>query len=132
MWRILVADDHLVDRRLIKQFLKGKAECHEAADGNETILSYNFSIHEKMPYDVILMDIAMPKMEGAEVLRRIREDEKKRNVPPAQRVPAIAVSALPESEIKIGPDTFCAFVGKPMDPKDLLEKIEKAVSKPRF
>ena len=127
MWNILIADDHLVDRRIIKQFLKDKAHFHEAADGNEAILSYNFSIRDHAPFDIVLLDLAMPKLDGHEVLRRIRESEDKRQVPINKRVLAIAISALPQSETNLGTNAFSAYVGKPIDPKELLEKVEKVL-----
>ena len=129
MKRILIADDHLVDRKLVKMFLKNKAECDEAANGNEAILSYNFSVQEKNPYDVILMDVEMPVLRGVEVVRRIRDDESKRKIPPAQRVPVIVVSSLSALEVGENREMFDDFVEKPFDQKELLEKIDKVMMK---
>ena len=129
MRRILIADDHLVDRKLIKTFLKNKAECDEAANGNEAILSYNFSVQEKKPYDVILMDVEMPILRGVEVVRRIRDDETRRHIEPTQRVPVISVSALSAMEVGKGREMFDEFVEKPVDPRELMEKIDKVMLK---
>ncbi len=127
MWNVLIADDHLVDRRLLKGFLKGRADCQEAADGNEAILCYNFSLHEQTPYDLIIIDLTMPKMTGQEVLRRIREDEKKRGVTSGMRVPVIATSAMDEVELASDLKLFDGFFEKPVNPKELLKKIESLV-----
>jgi DNA-binding NarL/FixJ family response regulator len=72
MTRILIADDSEVVRRGIRQLLgqhDGWEVCGEAADGQETIAK----VRQLVP-DVVVLDFAMPVMNGIEVARKIREE----------------------------------------------------------
>jgi two-component system, sensor histidine kinase and response regulator len=70
--RILLAEDNLVNQRLMTRLLEKRG--HRvvlAADGHEALAAL-----EKHSYDLVLMDIQMPEMNGMEATARIREKEK--------------------------------------------------------
>jgi DNA-binding NarL/FixJ family response regulator len=76
--RVLVADDHAVVREGLRTFLrlqKGIEVVGEAGDGAEAVAEA-----ERLEPDVVLMDLVMPKLDGIEAMRRIREQR------PATRV----------------------------------------------
>ena len=125
MWRILVADDNLSNRKLIIEILEGKALCDTATNGQETLDAYNLSLKECRPYNLILLDIKMPDMDGIEVLKEIREHEKNTGVKVGKEIPIIMVTAHRESfsdAFKVGCDDY---IIKPIRPNMLIEKIEK-------
>jgi len=69
--RILVADDHEVVRqgvRILLQTQAGWEVCGEAATGREAVAKT-----EKLKPDIVILDIAMPEMNGVEAARRIRK-----------------------------------------------------------
>ena len=73
--------------------------------------------------DIILLDILMPKVDGTEVCRMLSED------PAAKSIPVIIISALDTDQdramvYKLG---AVEFVAKPIEKKDLIEKIEKVL-----
>ncbi len=71
MIRVLIADDHAVVRQGLRTFLELQEEIDvvgEAADGEEAVEAAT-----RLVPDVVLMDLVMPRLEGAEAISRIRE-----------------------------------------------------------
>jgi DNA-binding NarL/FixJ family response regulator len=69
--RVLIADDHAVVRQGLRTFLDVQEEIEvvgEAADGEEALAAV-----ERIGPDVVLMDLAMPGVDGVEAIRRMRE-----------------------------------------------------------
>ncbi len=72
MLRILIADDHEIVRRGVRQIVEahpGWEVCGEAADGQSAL---NMAIQEKP--DVVVLDVSLPVMNGIAVTRRLRQD----------------------------------------------------------
>lgn len=91
MWKILVVDDNFANRQLLIEILRDYANCDIAVDGKEGWEAYQRSVSENSPYDVILLDIEMPELNGLQVLSMIREHEKKTGA--AKKLPIIMVTA---------------------------------------
>ncbi len=69
MKKILVADDEMSIRLLYSEELKEEGyEVYQAANGREAL-----EIVEKVPLDLVILDIKMPEMDGIEALRQIKE-----------------------------------------------------------
>ena len=68
MKKILVADDEMSIRLLYSEELKEEGyEVYQAANGREAI-----DIVDKIPLDLVILDIKMPEMDGIEALRQIK------------------------------------------------------------
>ena len=131
MWKILVADDEFVNREIISEMLRGKAECAGVANGREAIEAFNFANKSGKPYDAILLDIAMPVMDGMEVLKRIRENEKIAGIPPGKGMPIIMIT-LHKSPVVESFNSGCDdYIVKPIKAGDLLNKIKNMLAKIR-
>jgi len=124
--RILVAEDHETNRAVIKLFLEHVGlEAHFVADGEQAV-----DAAEAGGWDVILMDVQMPVMDGLEAVRLIREREARQG---AARVPVIALTAnvLPhhvEEYLSSGMD---GFVPKPLELQALVTALGEALEPPR-
>lgn len=71
MKKILVADDEMSIRLLYSEELKEEGyEVYLAANGKEAL-----DIVEKVPLDLVILDIKMPEMDGIEALRQIKEKQ---------------------------------------------------------
>jgi len=115
--RVLVVDDNATNRELVRVVLQAMgAEVYEAADGEAAVRAA-----ASPPYDIVLMDIRMPGMDGPEALRRIRSAEG-----PNQSIPVMAFSADSDLEHLVGGvDGFDDIVPKPVDPVALVSTIGK-------
>ncbi len=131
MYRILVVDDNFVNRKLLLELLKEDAHCDVAVDGREALDAYYLSFSEQTPYDMILLDIAMPDVGGIEVLRTIRDDERDRGVAEADRLPIIIVTIFDEFYSKAYEAGCILCFLKPLDINVLKEKILSNLSSPK-
>lgn len=114
--RILVIEDHEENRRLLRDLLTSFGyDLTEALTGEEGLTAAAAN-----PPDLILMDIQLPGIDGYETTRRIKAD------PALRHIPVIAVTsyALSGDDVKAFAAGCDAYVTKPFDPADLLEKIK--------
>lgn len=112
--RILVVDDESRMRKLVGDFLrKSGYEVLEAGDGEEALEVYD----SNRDIALIILDVMMPKLDGYEVTRRIREDSK---------VPIIMLTAKSEERDELqGFDLgIDEYVTKPFSPKTLVARVE--------
>lgn len=128
MWKALVVDDNFINRKLLLTILKEKADCDVAVDGKEAIEAYNFSLEEKKPYDIILLDISMPYVNGLQVLEYIRENEKMRGVEINKGIPVIMVTAHKEPFLDAFDKGCDDYLIKPVNAAILLNKIEEKIN----
>lgn len=125
--RILIAEDDMISRKFLFKFLSQYGECDVVVDGMEALDAYLISIKEKDPYDVICLDIMMPKVDGVKVLKAIRDFEKQRGVMADERIKIIMITALADTEyvhraFEIGCEAYAA---KPIDTEKLIEVMKK-------
>jgi len=115
--RILVVEDDEKSRRLLVDVLGWHGYDVSAADNGEHAIA---SAHA-MPPHAALLDIQLPGMSGFDVLAELRGDGF------ARRIPAIAVTAsvMDQDRRRILAAGFDAYVGKPVNIRQLLETLEK-------
>ena len=119
---VLMIDDEVNARKIGKLLLEREGyEVLTASNGEEGLILAKV----KEP-GVILLDVAMPKMNGHETLRRLREDHD------MQHIPVIMVTARgTEHDIATSYRLGAVFhLEKPYETKDLLQKIEVALKLP--
>jgi PAS domain S-box-containing protein len=116
--KILLADDSPDNRALIRAYLKKTPyQLDEVEDGREAVSKF-----QEKPYDLVLMDIQMPVMDGYEAVKSIRSMESTQH---ATRTPIIALtaSAFEEAIIKARRAGCDAHVAKPVKKATLLKAI---------
>jgi len=121
--RILLVEDNPVNRRVAEgMLLKGRHDVTVAENGRLAI-----EILEHMSFDVVLMDVQMPEMDGFETARRIRADQRYRGLP-VIAMTAHAMKGDRERCLQAGMDDY---ITKPLDADSLLRMVEKWVTNPR-
>ena len=127
MLKILIAEDDLSSRQFLSRFLSAYGECDIVVDGLEAIDAYLLSMRDRKPYNLICLDIMMPKIDGVKVLKTIRELEVQKFVLPEKRAKIIMTTALAEAEL-VGAafDHGCeAYASKPIDTEKFTEVMKK-------
>jgi CheY-like chemotaxis protein len=120
--RVLLAEDNLINQKLAVRLLEKRGNIVVVAgDGREEVAAF-----ECEPFDVILMDVQMPHMDGLEATAAIRALEAGRGT----RVPIVAMTAhamkgAAELCLKAGMD---GYVAKPIDPQQLFAAIAEVTA----
>jgi PAS domain S-box-containing protein len=112
--RVLVVEDNDINRMVTTKFLdRWEIVCEYAVNGREAINKVKAG-----HYNLILMDLQMPEMDGYEATQHIRQ---------YSSVPILAMTATPIAEVreKIQAAGLTDFVLKPFQPDDLFQKISK-------
>lgn len=111
-YRVLVVDDEARMRDLIALHLRQSFAVETAASGPEALVKLQAG-----DYDVVVLDVLMPGLDGWEVCRRIRREH---------RVPVLMLTALSDVEDKL--EAFGAgaddYLTKPFDPRELAARVE--------
>ncbi|MDN3954382.1 response regulator transcription factor [Sporolactobacillus laevolacticus] len=114
--QILIVDDDWKMRNLLRiYFSKEGFDTVEAADGNEALLKI-----KNHAFDLIILDVMMPEMDGWQVCRSIRE---------VKSVPILMLTALGETKEKVqglelGADDYLT---KPFDPDELVARVHALI-----
>jgi signal transduction histidine kinase/ActR/RegA family two-component response regulator len=112
--RVLAAEDNPESMALLRRLLeRWEAQIVEAVDGAEAV-----RLSAESEFDVILMDLNMPVMDGFEASRRITERERAAGRP-APRIIAFSAAAVPEIRERAYANGILEFLTKPVQPQEL-------------
>jgi DNA-binding response OmpR family regulator len=121
--KVLVVDDSWTDLTLMTSPLREEGfEIITAADGDEALEK----AWREQP-SVILLDVVLPKQNGFQVCRRLREAEQSKNIP----VILVSGKDTPMDQrwgLQQGADFY---ITKPFSPEDLIEKVRSVIGNPR-
>lgn len=112
--RILMADDEQRMRKLVSDFLKNEGySVFEAEDGKKALEAF----HSEQPFDLVILDVMMPEMDGWSVCRAIRQ---------ASNVPVIMLTARgDEADELYGFDLGAdEYISKPFSPMILVARVQ--------
>ena len=121
--RILIIEDNPANMELMEYLLR--------ASGFEVIAEHDgpggIEAARRLPPDLIVCDVHLPKMDGFEIVRQLKA------APALEKVPIVAVTALAmvgERERLLAAG-FDAYIGKPIDPETFAADLEALISGPR-
>ncbi len=113
--RVLVVDDMAINRDLARLLISELGYVAEAAEGGEDALRRLAAER----FDLVLMDVRMPGMDGLEATRRLRADPRLVDLP----VIALTAQALPEQVAACRAAGMDAHLAKPLDPRALAQML---------
>ncbi len=125
--KTLIVEDDLASRKFMQKFLSQYGECDVVVDGLEALDAFLFALKTKQNYDLICLDVMMPKVDGIKVLKTIRDLETQKGILPHKRTKVIMITALSgtdfvQNAFEIGCE---AFASKPIDTDKFTEVLLK-------
>jgi PAS domain S-box-containing protein len=122
---ILVAEDNAVNRLLITRMLEKKGHrVVVTTNGRETLAAL-----EKESYDLVLMDVQMPEMDGIEAVMAIRQWEKAKADGSHQPVVALTAHAMARDRDRCTEAGMDGYLTKPIRPQELAKVLETYIAK---
>jgi len=122
MARILVVDDEPDIVRMVTKIMEGLGhEVSEARDGEAAL-----SAVEKARPDCVILDLNLPKLDGFEVCRRLKADERTRSIPVVMRTAAYPTVEDASRGMDEGADEY---VVKPFLREVLVHNVERLLPK---
>ena len=120
MKKILIVEDNAVNLRLVKMTLRNRPfEFIEAVNGEEAVSL----AAERLP-DLIILDIQIPKMDGYEVARHLKANERLRNIP----VIALTAHAMKGDEQRALQAGCDHYVSKPLETIAFRQLVESLLN----
>ncbi len=121
--KVMVAEDNVVNQQVAKGLLdRWGCEVTVVSNGIEALEAL-----ETRPFDLILMDVQMPEMDGLEATAEIRRDRRFSTVP----IVALTAHVLPEERKKCEDVGMDDYLPKPFKPGELRERVEHWAQKVR-
>ena len=126
--KILIVDDDEANQIILTGLLKKYGECICEDDGKKALGTFVEAFYDNSPFDLILLDIMMPNIDGQKTLKIIRQIEKRWDVKPGDESKVIMVTAL-NSPTEVTKAYFqgdaTGYMVKPVNLNELKNMIDK-------
>lgn len=125
--KILIAEDDFINRRFLFKFFSQYGDCDMVVNGEEAVSAFMFSIEEDEPYDLICLDIMMPKLDGLKSLKMINSIEKDKRINKEELSRKFVITALDNvKDVQKAFELGCeVYVAKPINTAKLIEVMRK-------
>lgn len=126
MLKILLVDDSKSAQLKTHSILSKYGQCDQAYNGAESLELYRNALHANSPYDLVVMDIVMPKMDGFQAAREIMAIQEERNIPEEKKSKIIMLTSkkdpanMMKAHFEIGVKTY---ITKPFAEETLIEAM---------
>lgn len=123
--RALIVEDEFLSRKVLRSFLTNTFDVDIVVNGREALDAFTAAHDAGNPYDLILMDIMMPEVDGMEALEQIRDMEREKGYPVCKIIMTTALDD-PNTVIRSFHDgEASAYMVKPVDKNKLYTQISK-------
>ena len=125
--KILIAEDDYVNRRFLFKFFSQYGDCDMVVNGEEAVTAFMFSLEDEEPYDLICLDIMMPKLDGLKALKMISSVEKEKHISENKLSKKFVITALDnvknvEKAFELGCEVY---VTKPINTAKIIEVMKR-------
>ena len=126
MLKILLVEDSKSAQLKIHSILSEYGKCDQAYNGHEGVEMYTDSLQTDTAYDLIVMDVVMPQMDGFAAVKEIKRIQEKQSVPDEERPEIIMLTSRADPEymmkahFELGVTTY---VTKPFEDRTLIEAL---------
>lgn len=124
---ILIVDDMYENRLLFREMLHEFGQCDMASDGIDAVQMFEMELTSGEPYELVILDIMMPNMDGEATLKKLRQIEQENGITGSEEAVIIMVTAMnsPRSVLNTFFHGCCTdYIIKPVSKEALLEKIQ--------
>lgn len=125
--KILIAEDDFASRKYLRELLAQYGECDITVNGVEAVEAFALAHDTGKPYDLLCLDIMMPKIDGLKVIQTIRDFEKKHGIDESGKSCIIITSAINETEVTFDFSNAgrVAYLTKPVGMKEIKEAMKE-------
>ena len=127
MARFLVVDDDRLCRELVRVLLAKYGRCDVAYDGHEAVAAFRIALEAGEPYDLVCLDVMMPRMDGHATLKSIRQLERGQGILGSDGVQVIMLTATKDTKdcIRAFSEGCENFLCKPIDKHTLAASVRE-------
>lgn len=132
--KCLIVDDQIENRMVLAKIMEPYAQCDQASDGAEALELFAHHLREGQPYNLVLMDIMMPVMDGQESLCQMRALEESLGILQENQSAIVMVTAVDaSSEMKraFEEGRCTGYIHKPINRAKILVKLNELGISPK-
>ena len=123
--RFLIVDDDIVIRMFLEKIFSSYGKCDLAEDGKEAVDAFRLALDQGEPYNLVCLDVMMPRMDGQRALEAIRAMEEERNIEEQSKAKVLMTTALKDPRnVK---EAFEAgaegYLVKPLHKREIVDKL---------
>ncbi|GAB7079799.1 response regulator [Megalodesulfovibrio paquesii] len=123
---ILIADDSRPLRTVALHMLRKLGRCQEACDGREAVSLFEAALRRKEPFDLVVLDILMPRLNGVDALREIRRMEQHHGLDEDGRSKVVMLTSLDDPRFMLEAQLDAQadyYLTKPFDSDQMREAL---------
>jgi two-component system, chemotaxis family, chemotaxis protein CheY len=126
--KILIVDDSKTSRLALERLLAPYGDCDHGADGEDAIKAFSMAWEQGRPYELICLDIMMPRVDGIQALMIMRRMEREIGILKPNGAKIIMVTSIDNPRIVFeayyrgGAD---AYLYKPVEKQKLLDELKR-------
>ncbi|MBF0135053.1 MAG: response regulator [Magnetococcus sp. DMHC-1] len=128
MMRILIADDELSNRIIMKKILAPYGECTLVENGKEAVEIFKQALEDKVSFDLVCLDIMMPIVDGLLALQKIRTIEAWNGISEENEVTIFIVTSVDTAEtvLRAFMKGGCTdYINKPVSRERIIQKLRE-------